>query len=361
MTGRIGRTYVRSGHLAGFESLVGKRGGNASEILSQAGIDLSALKKSNLFVNWAALSTAYEIAAQRIDEPNFGIELAAELPDVFPNVAPAVLLGRTGDTMRDWFQATATHWRYYTNGYAVSVLTPADGGMIVRVEFLQHAFAPRQIVESSFATLCRLWRSLFAHDQHPAQTHFAHHQPKSTHRHVEYFGPGVAFGQDHYQIRFSREQTEMRIVENEERKRALIDWLVRRRIENFADYDQSMCQTVALVIASTLGAGVCNLDFVADSLSLNPKKLQRLLAQEGTTFSALLNSVRERLAVELLAETDIGVAQIAGLLDYAATAPFSLAVYRWHGVSPVALRHKRRHEMAASAKSGEITFQTTAR
>jgi AraC-like DNA-binding protein len=340
MTGRVGGSYIRSVALTGFETLVARRGGDVLSIIEQAGIDPAALTDASCLIGWGALGAAFEIAAREINEPLFGLELAAEVPAVFPNAVPIVLLARPGETMRDWVLASAPHWIFYTNGYRVELVPEETGGMLIRLVFPRHSFSPRHVIETSFATWCRLWRAVVGGGQHPVAVHFRHRLPGPFERYTECFGPGVAFEQEHYQLHFSAEQMQARLRDDQGRKRALIDWLVRRRLETFPDYDQSMAQTVGMVICGILGAGVSNLEFVAESLSLNPKKLQRLLAQENTSFSQLLDTARKELSLRMLTTTDVGVAQIAGLLDYAGTAPLSLAVRRWHGLSPIQLRHR---------------------
>ena len=84
-------------------------------------------------------------------------------------------------------------------------------------------------------------------------------------------------------------------------------------------------------------------EFVAESIGLSAKKLRRLLASEGTTFSDLLETVRSKMARELVANSNTPVASIAGLLDYSATPPFILAFRRWTGMSPLEYRKAKKN------------------
>lgn len=344
MKQRLRGTYVRSMALAGFAELVELRGGDAGAILHEVGLDRAVLADGNGLIGWGAFGSVLEIAAKQLDAPNFGFDLAMALPDLVPSAAALVLMAEEGQTMLDWFRASATHWRYYTNGYRVHVRPNDDGSVALRLDFPQHSFTPRHGMELTFATFCRLRRTLCGDDDSPAWVHFRHRAPADIERHAELFGPGLAFGQSHFEIGFTPAQWQTTMAPTAARKRALVDWLVRRRIESMADYDQSISHTVGLTISSILGAGVCNLEFVAASLDLSPKKLQRLLAQEGTNFSQLLDAVREQVALRLLTDTEMGIALIAGLLDYAGTAPFSLAVRRWFGMSPMVVRRRSLHE-----------------
>jgi len=72
---------------------------------------------------------------------------------------------------------------------------------------------------------------------------------------------------------------------------------------------------------------------VAEELHIDPRTLRRRLVSEGTSFRALLDEVRRRLAIELL-EQDTPVEQIAKRLGYAETGNFTHAFKRWEGVAP---------------------------
>lgn len=83
-----------------------------------------------------------------------------------------------------------------------------------------------------------------------------------------------------------------------------------------------------------LSAGECS----CKSSGAPPKKLQRLLAEEGATYSELLDQVRSNLAKRPLAETDISIDRIAKTLDYSTDWAFSTAAKRWFGKTPTQYR-----------------------
>ena len=64
----------------------------------------------------------------------------------------------------------------------------------------------------------------------------------------------------------------------------------------------------------------------------------RRLAEEGTSFSLVLENLRRTLAFQYLKEQGISIDQIAWLLGYADVASFSHAFHRWTGVAPSAVR-----------------------
>jgi AraC-like DNA-binding protein len=75
---------------------------------------------------------------------------------------------------------------------------------------------------------------------------------------------------------------------------------------------------------------------IAADLDLHPRTLRRQLADEGTSFRALLNEARSTLAVDLLCNVGLTVEEVSKRLGYTDTSTFCHAFKRWHGVPPSA-------------------------
>jgi AraC-like DNA-binding protein len=75
---------------------------------------------------------------------------------------------------------------------------------------------------------------------------------------------------------------------------------------------------------------------VAAELDMHPRTLRRQLADEGTSFRALLNEARSTLAVDLLCNVGLTVEEVSKRLGYTDTSTFCHAFKRWHGVAPSA-------------------------
>jgi AraC-like DNA-binding protein len=73
---------------------------------------------------------------------------------------------------------------------------------------------------------------------------------------------------------------------------------------------------------------------VARALHLSDRTLRHRLSGEGTSFRALLDEVRERLAEELLLRGGLPVAEVSWRLGYVEVSSFSQAFRRWKGVGP---------------------------
>ncbi len=82
------------------------------------------------------------------------------------------------------------------------------------------------------------------------------------------------------------------------------------------------------------GAGFRSVEAVADLLHMSERTLKRQLAQEGTTFSDILENIRRQMAVRLLDGNDQSIERIAEELGYSDVANFNRAFKRWTGTTP---------------------------
>ena len=96
---------------------------------------------------------------------------------------------------------------------------------------------------------------------------------------------------------------------------------------------------ITAVVRSKLfrkSGGFPTLPEVAAELDVHPRTLRRELAEEGTSFRALLNEARSTVAVDLLCNVGLNVEEVSKRLGYTDTSTFCHAFKRWHGVPPSA-------------------------
>jgi AraC-like DNA-binding protein len=80
----------------------------------------------------------------------------------------------------------------------------------------------------------------------------------------------------------------------------------------------------------------------AAALHLSPRTLRRRLAEEGTSFQQVADTLLQELAVDLLRQ-DLSVTEVAARLGYAEIASFTRAFRRWTGLSPRAWARTAAH------------------
>jgi AraC-like DNA-binding protein len=79
---------------------------------------------------------------------------------------------------------------------------------------------------------------------------------------------------------------------------------------------------------------------VARALAMSRQTLYRRLREGGTTFAAVLESVRHARAVELLSQSELSVGEVAALVGFSESAAFSRAFKRWTGQAPAMARRR---------------------
>jgi AraC-like DNA-binding protein len=79
---------------------------------------------------------------------------------------------------------------------------------------------------------------------------------------------------------------------------------------------------------------------VARHLGISARSLNRYLEQEGTSFQALLDNVRFTTASELLALTDLSIAEISDAVSFVNHSALVAAFHRWSGMTPSEWRRR---------------------
>jgi AraC-like DNA-binding protein len=87
-----------------------------------------------------------------------------------------------------------------------------------------------------------------------------------------------------------------------------------------------------------LPEGYRSLEDIAQQLGVSPRTLKRRLADADTSYSALLDELRQERAMLLLRDESLSREQIAERLGYSDAANFARAFRRWTGRTPGMLR-----------------------
>jgi AraC-like DNA-binding protein len=99
-------------------------------------------------------------------------------------------------------------------------------------------------------------------------------------------------------------------------------------------------------IRRALLSGSPAMNAVAEQLGLSARTLRRRLKDEGTTFDALRDEVRQSAACELLEFTDLSVLDISSALGFASSRVFAESFRRWTTQTPTVWR--------AGARNGRV-------
>ena len=335
--------YVRACALCGFAEIVKSNGGDPVEMLERAGIDPVVLTEPEMLVPFARKGALLEIAARELGNHSLGLEWALSVPPHFPNTGPMLVLRESVATFGGWMRRSAVYWRLETSGIALRVV--ADSLSETATFHVGPGRAqPIQKQQSEFllGNFVRLARAVLEDDAiDPICVRFAHPAPRDTSLHDRIFRCPVRFDAGANEISFARNILVRRLRRHPTALEDVMSQFLRYRIGLLPRYDPSVSTSTRLAIRTVLGAGICTKDFIARSLRANPRKLQRLLAEEGTSYDEIFDTVRRQMADRLLTGTAASISTIAGMLEFSSAAAMTAAVKRWTGMTPRAYRARR--------------------
>lgn len=345
-------SYIRAAVMYGFADFVRSAGGDPRALMEKAGLPPDALCDSDMLISWPRLGVVMELAALELGRPSLGLEWAMNIPPHFPNVGPIIFIAHFAESLRDWIMGSLRYWRVHTNAFVLELVDEQVHDVALRFRQDPLAHSHRQQMELMVGNISRMAQVIVYddHDHKPSLVRFRHPEPEDMRVHQEMFACPIEFGADHDEIVFPRQRLAYPLRGQLRPLRALFDYFVRQRIRNLPLYDQTVAKTIEVSIPAIIGSGSCNAEQMALFLGVGPKKLQRLLAAEGTSFSAILDEVRRAMACRLLVETEAPIANIAGLLEYASPSPFTVAFKRWTGMTPRDYRKQARLGLLPSSQ-----------
>ena len=318
----------------GFNEFVASLGGDPIAVTKASGLAPSLPKGLINFESFAGVCRLFEEAAAQTGEPYFGLKWALRQPTDFRFSGPTVYLLTKAIDMRHWIDLAISYQKIHTNGisyrYEVDKVADTLTGII-----MVHPFAPpcRQIVEQLLAGIALLGQQ-FIPDFQLKRVTFQHSAPEDMTLYEKIFKCPVLFDADQTTI-----VSESRYIElkNTGLMTKIASPLVRKYMDWQIAKHPIAKQTISMLVSETiptiLGVNGSDIQHMSQALDLHPKKLQRLLKEEGTSYSAILDEVRQNIAARLLAESDISIVRLAKMLDYSSDRPFTTASKRWFGMS----------------------------
>lgn len=340
LPGASSDAYIRACTLSGFADVAKAKGADPVAMLERAGIDPNVMSAPETLISFIREGDLLEMAAGELGTESFGLEWALSVPPHFPNAGPMLLLKETAATFGEWIWRSTGYWRLGTSGVVPQIADDHLSGVAaLRIASGRPAAIPRQQIEYLFGMAVRLTRAVLADDAaDPIQVRFVHPAPQDIALHEGIFRCPLVFEADANEILFERTIL-MRPLHGDATSLAeTMDQFLRYWIGLLPRYRPSVSTSTALAIKAVLGAGICSKEFIARALRGSPRKLQRLLTQEGATYEDILDGVRKEMAERLLADTAAPISTIAGMLEFASAAAMTLAVRRWTGMTPSAYR-----------------------
>ena len=316
--------------------VAGQHGLPLDDLLARAGLAQDALSQIGLVATRSQVCSLLNELSRRSGEATIGLDLAASADPAKLGLTGRALFG--GRTLRECLIMHARHIPTLQGGVRLG-LDERDGRAHWRHALANSDAAHAGVLNEGIAAfVLAALRAIAGRAGGDAQITLPHRPRASSRSYEEKLGAGVSFGNGvGISVSFDAE------------------WLDRpnpffglpqpgemsdESIAASQDWDQDAILTTALerIFSSAALSGTLSLLDASRSLGLAPRTLQRRLLGSGTSFEALVDEWRRKLARAQLADPTVTVGTISRSLGYRDPAHFVRAFRRWEGVAPLAYR-----------------------
>ncbi len=250
----------------------------------------------------------------------------------------AVLLAHKR-TLREVLNAMM-HYRHLLNDALGLYVETTGSEVIIREENLcEIGIWPRQTVELAVGVLARTCAAVLGPNWRPASVHFTHAAPGDLRIHSRIFGCPLVFESEFNGF--------VCLASDLDKPNPMADPELVRYAEGLAESAsavgrQTISAEVRNAIYLLLPVEQASTEDVARHLHLSVRSLQRHLEDAGTTFSNLLDEVRQELAVRYMSNERYSIGRVASLLGYTQQASFAQWFSRRFGMAPRTWRATQR-------------------
>jgi len=328
--------FVRALSLSHFAEFASAQGLNPGEMLRRASLPTSILHQQEGILSYRRFCALLDICAQEAAMPLFGLQYG--LHQGVSIFGPLLYLIRNAGTVGAALLELRQNFSLQ-NG-AAEVAFESEGDLAVLSYHVSESDLRgiTQAEELAIGVGIRLMRSLVGADWQPGAA-LLRHAPltdQAAYRRILGFQP--TFGANCSGLLFDANVLAQPLNQADEMLHGVIALHLDRMERLSAD---ELPNYVRQLLRNMLPSGRVTIEKIADCMAINPRTLQRRLAQEGTAFQDLLDDTRKTMAQQYLEDASISIAHMAALLGYADLTAFCRAFQRWFGASPREWRKQR--------------------
>ena len=321
---------VRVGGLMGFGELVAEMGGDPQRLVAACGLAPMTLAKPDNIIPFSVGARLLHLAQTELSSPHFGLLLGQR-----QNLA---LLGPIGFLMQhspDVRSALAKLMRYmhlHVQGASARLAIKGDWAEFSYQILIPGIVGAEQVYAICMANEFRFLQLLCGRDWLPSAVHFCFRAPPNDAPFRQFFGAPVRFSQPASAVFFPVQDLDRKISSADPGLGEILD---RYRVaDRIPALGREFLGQLRSVVRTMLPTGNCTADRVAQVFAMHRRTLHRQLAANNTTFEEITDSMRQQIALQMLAQTDMKLGQLAEMLGYGEVSSFNRAFRRWAGMSP---------------------------
>jgi AraC-like DNA-binding protein len=317
----------------------------AAERVVQAGTDvISLFRKSGVPENILSEPDAQvsvrsqieflQLAAQSLGDDLLGFRLARDSD--LREAGPIFHVMASSETLGDAFDRASRYCSIINEGVQ---LHRGQSAFTIEFEYVGiRRLLDRHQIEFWMTAGLRLSRLFTGRELIPLYVGFLHQHEGDVAEMERYFGCALDFGAAKDCISFEAQEARLPLIfADPYLNKFLVDYY-EDAISGRQVRRQSLRTRVENAITPRLPQGTMTINNIASDLGMSVRTLSRRLADEGQTFSTILEELRSDMANRYLQNSSLSISQIAWLLGYSEVSSFAHAFQRWTGNSPTSVR-----------------------
>lgn len=324
---------IRVGVAATIPGLLRDFGVSIERASLQAGLPADFLDDAESTIPFAALGRFLAVCVALTGCPHFGL-IAGERTELSA-MGRVGFLVRHSASVRSALETLIAYTPFNNQGSVASFESGPELSSLGYAVLQPAADGAGQILAAGMAIARNIMRCLCGPDWCATEVALALPEPADLAPYARVFRAPVRFGAERSSLAFPIRWLDRPVPGAEPQlRRLLADQLSSENQERGRDLSSS----VTRVIRGLLGTSRCSSADIASLFDLTERSLQRRLADESTTFKALLEQVRRQEAARLLEHTALPLSELAARLGYSEPSAFTRAFHRWQGVPPLQWR-----------------------
>jgi AraC-like DNA-binding protein len=324
-------SMIRATNLWGYVDLVRELGGDPDHLLSRFHITPGVEHREDAFLPIDGFVHLLEVTAEELECLDFGLRLSEwQGLDI---LGPIAVIARNAGTVEEGLASVARYLYVHSPALHLTVAPPM-GGAHRRFTYevteltLSHL---KQGYELSMANAARIVRLLGGSDATPCSVSFLHERMGSEAAYQRALGCPVRFGQQWCGFELPLTLSTRRIDSAHPETRRIATMYLESQ---YLPSNATLTDRVASVARRLIPTGHCTVEAIADQMAMHPRTLQRRIADEGLRCQDVIERERRDQAAKYLAEPDLHLSQITGLLGYTEQSTLTRSCRRWFAKTP---------------------------
>jgi AraC-like DNA-binding protein len=314
--------------------LLKRHGVDAHMLFREAGVDLTALRDPAARIPFHVVDAVTMQAAKLIDDPAFALHTARCWHPSDLGVLGYAWL--SSSTLRTGLQRMARYRRTLGDRATLKIRDTRAGTWVVHDPRRRDPIVAgigSDFVMSMIMDMCRM---NYGGSLRPVEVRLVRAKPSSTQPYRKFYGCPIQFGAREDSFLLSGSVVNAALPTSNRQLAATLDQILTRQL---AALDKTnIAARCKATLLEQLTSGAVSAQEMAQQLHMSHRTLQRRLAEQATSYQALVDATRHDLALRYMEDPNRSVTEVTFLLGFSGQSAFTRAFKRWTGVSPTTYR-----------------------